>query len=32
VGPEILKLSITANVDDNGDYLGPMVDWGIVTD
>ncbi|HIJ49887.1 MAG TPA: hypothetical protein HPP54_02345 [Nitrospinae bacterium] len=32
VGPEILKLSITANVDDNSDYLGPMVDWGIVTD
>ncbi len=32
VGPEILKLSITANVDDNGEYLGPMVDWGIVTE
>jgi methyl-accepting chemotaxis protein len=32
VGPEILKLSITANIDDHGDYLGPMVDWGIVTD
>ncbi len=32
VGPEILKLSITANIDDNGEYLGPMVDWGIVTD
>jgi methyl-accepting chemotaxis protein len=32
VGPEILKLSITANIDDSGEYLGPMVDWGIVTD
>ena len=32
VGPEILKLSITANIDDHGEYLGPMVDWGIVTE
>jgi methyl-accepting chemotaxis protein len=32
VGPELLKLSITANVDENGEYLGPMVDWGIVTE
>jgi methyl-accepting chemotaxis protein len=32
VGPEILKLSITVNIDDNGEYLGPMVDWGIVTE
>jgi len=32
VGPEILKLSITANIDTNGEYLGPMVDWGIVTE
>ncbi len=32
VGPEILKLSVTANIDENGDYLGPMVDWGIVTE
>ena len=32
VGPEILKLSITANIDASGDYLGPMVDWGIVTE
>ncbi|MEK9627970.1 MAG: methyl-accepting chemotaxis protein [Nitrospinota bacterium] len=32
VGPEILKLSITANIDEKGEYLGPMVDWGIFTE
>ncbi|MFT4579242.1 MAG: CHASE3 domain sensor protein, partial [Nitrospinales bacterium] len=32
VGPETLKLSITPNIDENGEYLGPMVDWGIVTE
>jgi methyl-accepting chemotaxis protein len=32
VGPELLKLSVSANIDKNGNYLGPMVDWGIVTE
>jgi methyl-accepting chemotaxis protein len=32
VGPELLKLSVSANIDTDGNYLGPMVDWGIVTE
>ena len=31
VGPETLELSVTANIDNDGNYLGPMVAWGIVT-
>ena len=31
VGPEILELAITANIDTDGNYLGPMVSWGVVT-
>lgn len=31
VGPEILELAVTANVDNEGTYLGPMVAWSIVT-
>jgi methyl-accepting chemotaxis protein len=32
VGPEILDLRINANVDTNGNYLGPLVDWSIATE
>ena len=31
VGPEILELAVSANIDKDGSYLGPMVSWGIVT-
>ncbi|MZH03363.1 MAG: DUF3365 domain-containing protein [Nitrospinae bacterium] len=32
VGPEILELSISANMDPDGNYFGPMVGWSIVTE
>ena len=32
VGPEILELTINANLDSDGTYFGPMVAWGIVTE
>lgn len=32
VGPETLDLLVTALVDVNGKYIGPMVTWSIVTD
>jgi methyl-accepting chemotaxis protein len=31
VGPEILDLLVTAISDSNGNYVGPMVTWDIVT-
>ena len=31
VGPEILELAVSANIDKEGSYLGPMVAWSIVT-
>ena len=31
VGEEKLDLLVSPIVDDNGDYIGPMVTWGIVT-
>jgi methyl-accepting chemotaxis protein len=32
LGPEILSLSINANMDADGNYLGPLVDWAVVTE
>ena len=32
VGPEILELTVSANLDPDGTYFGPMVAWGIVTE
>jgi methyl-accepting chemotaxis protein len=32
VGPEKLDLNISAIIDDNGVYQGPMVNWEVVTD
>ena len=32
VGPETLDLLVTAILSRNGDYLGPMVTWSIVTE
>ncbi|MBC8286556.1 MAG: methyl-accepting chemotaxis protein [Nitrospinae bacterium] len=32
VGPEILELAVSANIDAEGEYLGPMVSWSIVTE
>jgi methyl-accepting chemotaxis protein len=32
VGPETLDLLIVAIIDNNGNYLGPMVTWSVVTD
>ncbi len=32
LGPEILDLRINPIVDDNGNYLGPLVDWAVVTE
>jgi methyl-accepting chemotaxis protein len=32
VGPEILSLNINANMDTDGKYLGPLVDWAVVTE
>ncbi len=32
VGPEILELIVSANLDPDGTYFGPMVAWDIVTE
>jgi len=32
LGPEILELTATAMIDQNGEYLGPMVTWEYATD
>jgi methyl-accepting chemotaxis protein len=32
LGPEILDLRINPIVDANGNYLGPLVDWSVVTE
>ncbi len=32
VGPESLRLDVSAIADDDGSYLGPMVAWSITTD
>jgi methyl-accepting chemotaxis protein len=32
LGPEILSLTINANMDEEGNYLGPLVDWALVTE
>src|SRR5262249_47028176 len=32
LGPEILELSAAAMIDQNGEYLGPMVSWEYATD
>jgi methyl-accepting chemotaxis protein len=32
LGPEILDLRINANIDANGNYLGPLVDWSVATE
>ncbi len=32
VGPEILDLRINPIIDNNGNYLGPLVDWSVVTE
>ncbi|MEE9258114.1 MAG: PAS domain-containing methyl-accepting chemotaxis protein [Nitrospinaceae bacterium] len=31
VGPEILDLLVSAIYDQNGDYMGPMVTWEVIT-
>ena len=32
VGPETLNLKVSAVMDDDGTYLGPMLTWSVVTD
>jgi len=32
VGPEVLDLLVTAIHDQNGDYMGPMLTWSVVTE
>ncbi|NBN77066.1 chemotaxis protein [Microvirga tunisiensis] len=32
VGPETLRLNVSAILDEKGDYLGPMLSWSIITD
>jgi methyl-accepting chemotaxis protein len=32
VGPELFDLSISAMLDNNGKYIGPMITWDVVTD
>ena len=32
VGPEVLKLQVSAIHDENGNYSGPMLSWSIITD
>jgi methyl-accepting chemotaxis protein len=32
VGPETLDLLVTAVMDDNGNYVGPMVTWSVITE
>lgn len=31
VGPEVLKLTVSAVLDEDGTYIGPMVAWSVVT-
>ena len=31
LGPELMKINLTANIDSAGNYLGAMLDWSIVT-
>jgi methyl-accepting chemotaxis protein len=31
VGPELFELSISAMLDNNGTYIGPMITWEVVT-
>ena len=31
IGPEIAELLVTAIYNDNGEYIGPMVTWAIIT-
>ena len=32
VGPELFELSVSAMLDNNGKYMGPMITWEVVTD
>ena len=32
VGPELFELTISAMLDHNGKYIGPMITWEVVTD
>ena len=32
VGPEVFELSVSAMVDQNGRYIGPMITWEVVTE
>ena len=32
VGPELFELSVSAMLDSNGKYIGPMITWEVVTD
>lgn len=32
VGPEVLDLLVTAVIDDEGKYIGPMVTWSVITE
>ncbi len=32
VGPELIALFVTAINDENGDYIGPLVNWELVTE
>ncbi|MBB2202265.1 putative bifunctional diguanylate cyclase/phosphodiesterase [Gluconacetobacter tumulisoli] len=32
LGPEILDLKVTAITDNDGDYIGPMLTWALVTE
>jgi methyl-accepting chemotaxis protein len=32
VGPELFELNISAMLDSNGKYIGPMITWEVVTD
>lgn len=32
VGPETLRLNVSAIEDENGGYMGPMLSWSIITD
>ena len=32
VGPEFFELSVSAMVDQNGQYIGPMITWEVVTE
>ena len=32
VGPELFELSVSAMLDSNGKYIGPMITWEVVTE